>query len=357
MSFHSGALALLSPIPILSSNNWYDFSKGMKMFFLGIGMDGVISGSPPSSASELAAWKKLDRQIIAYIYTKVDPDYHYLIQDLESGQDAWKALKAHFEKSTIGHRMQARQDFYSITHDPSKPITFYIQSLTAAKRKLSALGVKIEDTEFIDVLLMHLDPSFYSIRTTILVQKDPTLEQVTTILTSSTSADLPSQSSDSVLATQRIRGRGVGFTGNGGSSGPGFGLGSGSWRRQEGRQETRQEDRHGQESGFGSSGSPVDSRGFRWCNPTNEGACHRCGRGGHIAARCMFNMPQEVKDWLMAGSPQNNYPLQQQANTAYHFLSSPIHSPNNSPPGSPIIHARSAHSFISIDSGVGPLLI
>jgi hypothetical protein len=100
MSLHSGALALLSPIPILSSHNWHDFSKGMKMFFLGVGMDGIISGSPPSSAAELTAWKKLDRQIIAYIYTKVDPDYHYLIQDLESGQDAWKALKAHLPEGS-----------------------------------------------------------------------------------------------------------------------------------------------------------------------------------------------------------------------------------------------------------------
>lgn len=307
------------------------------MFFLGVGMDGIISGSPPSDPSELAVWRKLDRQIIAYIYSKVDPDYHYLIQDLESGQEAWKALKGHFEKSTTGYRMQAREQFYSITHDTSKPIDFYIQSLTAAKRKLSALGVKVDDTEFMDVLLMHLDPSFYPIRTTILAQKEPTLEQVITLLTSSTSADLPS---DFVMAAQYRRNRGsVGFTGNGGSSG--------SWRKQENRQQA-------QEAGLGGSGSPVDSKGFRWCNPTNEGACHRCGRSGHIAARCMYSMPQEVKDWLMAGSPQNNNLSQEQANTAYHFLSSPIHSPNNSPPSSPIIQARLVSS--SIYPGCGPIL-
>lgn len=343
MSIHSGALALLSPVPILSANNWYDFSKGMKMFFLGVGMDGIISGSPPTGPSDLAAWKKLDRQIIAYIYSKIDPDYHYLIQDLESGQEAWKALKGHFEKSTMAYRMQAREQFYSITHDPSKPIDFYIQSLKAAKRKMSALGVKVDDTEFMDVLLMHLDPSFHSIRTTILTQKDPTLDQIISLLTSSTSADMVIKSEpDSVMVAGRIRGRG--FAENGGRS-----SGSGSWRNQEGR--------YNQESGHGGSGSPIDSKGFRWCNPTNEGACHRCGRSGHIAARCMFNMPQEVKDWLMAGSPQNSHPSQQQANIAHHFLSSPILSPNNSPPGSPIIQARLAYSPLPPEMRVGPLLI
>jgi hypothetical protein len=70
----------------------------------------------------------------------------------------------------------------------------------------------------------------------------------------------------------------------------------------------------------------------------------------------MYNMPQEVKDWLMAGSPQNAHPSQEQANTAHHFLSSPIPSPNNSPHGSPIIQARLASSF-SPGPGLGPLLI
>jgi len=338
MAIHSGALALLSPVPTLTASNWHEFAKGMKMFFLGVGMDGIITGSLPSGSSELASWKKLDRQIIAYIYTKVDPDYQYLIQDLESGQEAWKALRSHFEKSTMGHRMQARENFYSVTHDPSKPIDFYIQSLKAAKSKLSALGVQVDDTEFMDVLLMHLDPSFYTIRTTILTQKDPTLEDIITILTSSTSANIipKSEPEDTVLVAGRNRGRE--FAGNGGSS---SGV-SGSWRN------------NGQQSRHGVQGSPVDSKGFRWCNPTNEGACHRCGRTGHIAARCMYDMPQEVKDWLMAGSPQNRNPTQQQANTTHHFLSSPIHSPNNSPPGSPTIQARSAYTF---SSDVGPILI
>jgi len=315
MSINSGTTSILNAVPTLSANNWYDFAKGMKMFFLGVGVDGIASGSPPSEPAELVKWQKLDKQIIAYIYAKVDPDYHFLIQDLESGADAWKALKAHFEKSTMGHRMQARQQFYDVTHDTSKPVDFYIQALTTASRKLAAIGVKVEDTEFKDVLLMNLDPSFHSIRTTILAQKaEPTLEEVKALLTSSTSADMPSVKPEVVMFSQS----------------KGKTTGSGSWRER---------NRHGQEqdhnrSGCG-SGSPVDDKGFRWCNPANEGACHRCGRIGHIAARCMYNMPQEVKDWIMAGSSQNSHAAQQQANSAYHFLSSPIHSPPNSRPSSP----------------------
>jgi hypothetical protein len=347
MSINSGTTSILATIPTLSASNWYDFAKGMKMFFLGVGVDGIASGSPPSDAAELTKWQKLDRQIIAYIYAKVDPDYQYLIQDLESGAAAWKALKAHFEKSTMGHRMQARQKFYAVTHDTSKPVDFYIQALSTASRRLAAVGIKIDDTEFKDVLLMNLDSSFHPIRTTILAQKtEPTLEEVKTLLTSSTSAEvLPlsnsSSTSESLMFTQSRK----------------KANGSGSWREGNRHSHDHSHDHGGNNSGSG--GSPVDEKGFRWCNPTNEGACHRCGRIGHIAARCMFNMPQEVKDWIMASSSQNSHAAQQQANSAYHFLSSPINSPLNSPVIAPIHHAHHAQAeYPGIDfSGVGSLLL
>lgn len=345
MSINSSTTSILTSVPTLSANNWYDFAKGMKMFFLGAGIDGIASGTPPSDPTELAKWRKSDRQIITYIYAKVDPDYHYLIQDLESGLDAWKALKGHFEKSTMGHRMQARQQFYTVAHDPSKPIAFYIQAITAASRKLTALGINLEETEIKDVLLMNLDSSYHPIRTTILAQKtEPTLDEVKQLLNSSTSAELSSSIAfDKVMVSQAGRK----FGGNGHNHGYGSGSGSGSWR--DGHRHGQ--DHHGSKDQHSGSGSPVDDKGFRWCNPTNEGACHRCGRTGHIAARCMYNMPQEVKDWIMAGSSQNSHPAQELANTTHHFLSSPIPSPCNSIPSSPVFEGK------TWPSNIGPLLL
>jgi len=57
----------------------------------------------------------------AFIYLKVEDEFHYLIEDLESGAEAWEKLKAHFEWSTMGQRMSARQEFYEITHDLLPP--------------------------------------------------------------------------------------------------------------------------------------------------------------------------------------------------------------------------------------------
>ncbi|RDB20702.1 hypothetical protein Hypma_012325 [Hypsizygus marmoreus] len=120
------------------------------------------------------------------MYITVHADYRYLLEGLDSGKAAWQKLKAHFNRSTMGHRIAARADLYSIIHDPELPIDKYIQSLTTARKRLKDLGCAIDNTEFIDVLLMHLDSSFHPVRAYILAQKtEPDLETVKSMLVGS----------------------------------------------------------------------------------------------------------------------------------------------------------------------------
>ncbi|MGH7240018.1 MAG: hypothetical protein ACREHG_08120 [Candidatus Saccharimonadales bacterium] len=254
-------------------------------------MDGIVNGAKPSEAKELAEWKAKDKMMVAIIYSKIDGNYKHLVEDLESGQEAWKTLREKFERSTMGQRMKAREEFYAVKHDPSKPIDLYIQELTAAKKKLKTLGHNIEDTEFKDVLLLQLHPSFLSVRTTILSQKDePSLNDIKMILLSSTSADV------------------AGLTVNIKEEEVEFGLYAGRGRNF-GNRSTGQ--------GQGQGQGPLDDRGYRWCDPTS-GGCHRCGRTNHVAARCMFNMPDHIKDWIMSNSSspprQESRPRQEQSN-------------------------------------------
>jgi hypothetical protein len=130
---------------------------------------------------------------------------------------------------------------------------------------------------------------------------------------------------------------------------------------------------HGSGKGNGSDGL-VDDKGFRWCDTTNENGCHRCGRPNHIAARCMYNMPQGIKDHLLT---LNSHLAQQHAqsasilsnnwrsnlppsrsnsptfNQAFNTSSSCPPSPSTSPcPDSPTFEAIRPYL-----GGLGPLLI
>jgi hypothetical protein len=155
--------------------------------------------------------------------------------------------------------MVAWKEFYDITHDPNRPISQYVQSVLAAKSKLVSLGCTITDTEVMDILLMQLDPSYHPVRITILSQKsEPKLEDVKAILTaSSTSYDviIKSEPVDELLAATR--------------------------------------------ADHSKKVSQVDDKGLCWCDTDRDGVCHRCGRSGHIATRCMYNMPQSIKDWIL----------------------------------------------------------
>ncbi|KII92321.1 hypothetical protein PLICRDRAFT_172421 [Plicaturopsis crispa FD-325 SS-3] len=154
---------------------------------------------------------------------------------------------------------------YSVVHNPQQPVSLYIQSLTAARAKLDALGVKIDDQEFKDVLLMRLDDSFSSLRTTILAQSpEPDLARISSLLTSSAlsgsfASAVKGEESETAFYSHSSRSRAKGESAR-------------------------------------SSSAPVDAKGFR-CS-------------GHRAARCMFDMPSHIKDWVMstASPPHSRSP-------------------------------------------------
>lgn len=345
MSIPSIAITIHNSVPSLNAQNWSQWSLAMQMFFQSASASHIFSDSPPSSSdAKYASWTSLDSQLLPFIFAKLDQDYWYLLDGVTSARVLWDKVKALFEKSTIGHRMLARQKFYGVSHDISKPITIFIQEVIGGASQLKTLGCTVEDTEVIDVILMNLDPSFHPIRTTILAQDDySTLEKLKTILSSATSADglgPGSFTSQSAFAASSGKKRHPLYT---------------THSRPPHSSHYSSTSHHPNHSGHPISRvpSPVDSKGFRWCNPTNEGHCHRCGREGHIAARCVYNMPQEVKDWVFANSRQNSHPSQQRANAVYHFLSSPHHSPSNSPPLSP---QMASGAFVDY-SAMPPLLI
>ena len=126
---------------------------------------------------------------------------------------------------------------------------------------------------------MNLHPSFHTIRTSILSSKtEPMLPEIKTILTGASSSILPTPKREDIDTAMVA---------------------------------------HNQRDGVKCNRLPhKDKKGNRWCNPTNEGHCHWCGRMGHIVSRCIHDMPQQVKDWIMGGAP-NQHEDQETSNVAF----------------------------------------
>lgn len=250
----------------------------MEMYFKGVGAGYVLKGDKvPEGKGEL------DEQLVSVLFFQIDEQHQYLVEGISTLYEAWKKLQSHFNVSTMPRRIAARQDFFNVYHDPALPIDAYLHKVDAAVKALVTLNCKVEEVEILDVLLMNLDSSYDAVRTTILTQREePNLQQVKSILLGAarSAVTVKSEPSDVALAAQGFRrGGGRGHSGSGG----------GHHRSDSGSPERRAPSR--------------DDKGYRWCDPTKEGHCHRCGRSGHIAARCIHDMPQHVKDWVMLGAP------------------------------------------------------
>jgi len=161
----SAVTTLISSLPKLNNSNWFLWSKKMKMVFLAAELPGIVGGNVPTEPREKTAWDRRDTMMLAYLFMVIEEDLQYLVEEEESASVAMKKLREHFERSTMSMQIMARRELYDIVHDVSKSISHYVQSLLAARQKLEAFGCKIDDTEFKDVLLMHLHSSLHSIRT------------------------------------------------------------------------------------------------------------------------------------------------------------------------------------------------
>jgi gag-polypeptide of LTR copia-type len=279
MSIPASAAAILSQVPMLDGSNWFTFEKRIKMYSVGCGAPEIHSGTPPTNTTAKAKFDTLDSILVAYLSTVVSDEYQYLVEDEDTTSAAFKRLKAHFQKPTVGHHMAAQQEFYDVAHDPNQPIAQYVQAVKAASARLSAYGVTVGDEELVDVLLMNLHESFHPICASILMAKpDPSSTDVINSLTGSAAASelisIKVEDAPPVLASRVSHGYGGGRGGRSGRS---------EWPSS------------GQDMPVGR----VDKDGISWCDTTVPGACHRCGHSGHIAACCMFTMPQHVKDWIM----------------------------------------------------------
>lgn len=333
MSIPSSAGLILAKVPELDGSNWFTWEKKIKMYFLACGAPGIHSGTPPTESSAKATFDILDALLLPYLFTVVAEKHQYLVLEEDTASAAFKRLKGHFEKSTVGHRMQARREFYDVAHDPDQPIAQYVQAVKAASAKLTAFGGKVEDAELVDVLLMNLHESFHSIRASILMAKaEPTSEDVINSLTGSASA--------SELITIKVEDTSSGFAGR---VSQGF--------NRTGRRPERSDSSHNSSSGH------IDKNGFSWCDPTNSDGCHRCGRPGHIAATCMYDMPQHVKDWIMHSRSQaRRSPSPPSPHHRAHHVTGDTYYDS---PSHGMEAARSARTPFDYDpnSGVGPLLI
>lgn len=276
---------------LTGADNWHTFKDEILLVFNADGESAkIVDGTTkkPTEAVAAADWEKKDRAAMTIIWARMHKDLNPLVKGVTSGSALYAKLKAKYEASTWSRRVTLRTAFHTVTHDTSLPVEKYVEKVTELRDQLVALGEEVSENYFKDVLLANLDPLYLPIRNTLLSQPagESDLAAVKSVISGATyikpdTENVKLEPEESALATRSGGGKVFASSGSG-----------------HGKSGHRNRDRAAHTSGDEGHGMD-DEKGFRWCDPTHEDHCHRCGRRNHIAARCVADMPKDIKAWVL----------------------------------------------------------
>lgn len=306
-SAHSEVSSLLTHFPAaskLNGNNWATYSTELEVtFFMVEDVWAHISGecSPrptPSSAAassdaDLKSWDDLDALALLILWRTVADltvrDTH--IKKGKTASSIWSSFKAAFEKDTRSHRFELKRRLYNPVHNPMHPISKYIQDIVSASESLTALGHAPPPVDVVDSIIMHLDvthPEWKLVRNLLTTRSsDPTLDELRSLLMEHECVGKLDKRVESDAAGESSALHALG-------KGKGKGKSKKSCHRSPGPARSGSASDHG-----GHSSSGTDGQSHSWLSPRDpKRDCHRCGRRGHLARYCMFDMPDHVKDMI-----------------------------------------------------------
>lgn len=264
----------LDTVEAITPANYGQTSKVWHMFFTAVGAN-YIRNNDADVPNNCTA---LDGELAFIIFTRVHADYQHHLDGFSSGLACWKKVSEFCVKSTLTTMVVAWQEFTSLSHDTDRPIGVYLAKSDELVATLNKLGHCPADGQIMFNLLAHLDPIFSSVRKGILnINPTPDLASVKATLAAEcgdpTNPDPVTVKSEGAYAARS------------GSYTPSYPS-----RARAGGNNTRSGD---------------TDRRFRWCSAVHPDQCRRCGISGHISDRCIFDMPQPVRDWVMSGPPKS----------------------------------------------------
>src|SRR5882762_1385617 len=224
---------------------------------------------PVEAAPTSTANLKCNQKAYTHIWFLVEPNCRDSIVDIKSGRDAWAALKAEHEKDTPSTRMNLRQRFYALSHDPVVGVMPFVNDVLTVVHQLESINRKPTKDEITDKLLIGLHSSFAAVRTNLSLRTpEPSIKEITAAL-------------KEFEDNETLR--------------PSFSAPIDSVIKEESLLYAQKGGRHG--SGGGGSRPKFDD--FDWGNSKGrDGVCFRCGRTGHVAGKCVADMPADVKECI-----------------------------------------------------------
>ena len=171
------------------------------------------------------------------------------------------------------HQTLTHSTFYNISHDPSKPVTKFINTIQSISYQLAAIKHPLHKTEITDMILLCLHESFTPVQLALITHKDKLKLNKIIVSLKEHKAHMVMMSClpDRTGGSNEISGEQLYFA--------------------------EMQRKQGGIKRLASKGTGID-----WGNSQGQdGVCFHCRCTGHVAAKCIADMPQDVKDKIISG--------------------------------------------------------
>jgi hypothetical protein len=166
--------SLLSNVPKLNRSNYHEWKFAITMVLRRAGCWDIVNGtvSRPPTRDAREKWDIKSEEGLTSIGLTIYSDQYQYIEDAKTGEEAWKELSKVYENNSRGNRIALKRQFYGYVHDTDEPIQVYISGILGLATRLKAIGVKLEDTDIMDVLLFDLHGDWSNIAATLCATTD-----------------------------------------------------------------------------------------------------------------------------------------------------------------------------------------
>lgn len=162
---NTGFSVIYGNISKFDGTNWFSFKKDVQAYLALEALWDIVEGTEkvPSDTTEAQAWTRKDIYAYSLIYFLIDSDFRETIAETNSGLKTWSLLIDEYQKDASATHLALHNQFYSIRHDPAKPIGVFLGSVQSTVRQLNDIGHKPTDSEICNIILLRLHPSFTTV--------------------------------------------------------------------------------------------------------------------------------------------------------------------------------------------------
>ena len=160
----------------LDGSNWNTWKFQMKHLLMAKGLWGFVDGSDvlASDASETAeaSFRSRLQKTFSTIVLAINTAQLYLVTSCEEPQQAWDALKRHFERETLANKLFLKKQYFRTEMKEGTSVEQHLKHMKDITDKLAAIGAPISEEDQVVTLLGSLLRSFATLVTAIEARMD-----------------------------------------------------------------------------------------------------------------------------------------------------------------------------------------